>query len=116
MEGIKGSEYKVRNRSNQSYALVKEETPLLEGVLKEDKEINLYYQERIDVQVNYLENETNVTLRSGTIIKSYVTEIIDVQALKIDGYILIGKETIHLVVTKENHHIEFKYVSEQEEI
>mgnify|MGYP001500452949 CR=1 FL=1 len=89
--------------------MVKEEKSLLNGTVKEDKEIDLYYQENIEVSVNYLDESTSKPIRSGEKIRSYVTELIDVNAKEIEGYTLIGKNKIHLVVTKTNNHIEFKY-------
>ena len=43
MEGVQGTPYKIRNRSNKAYALDTNDIPLLEGVYETEKEIKLTY-------------------------------------------------------------------------
>lgn len=43
MEGVQGTPYKIRNRSNKAYKLEDSDIPLLNGVYESNKEITLTY-------------------------------------------------------------------------
>ena len=109
LEGLKGEEFKIKNRSNTAYSISEDSLPLLNGVYDEDKELTITYNAKTTVNVRYLDSVTQREISPSDIIQAYEGRKLEVKVKDIDGYTLVGDSVIEIMVSEENREGSFSY-------